>query len=70
MSHYKVKLEKDHSARYTWIAVEARSMGEAFVLADSRTFKTPYRICDDGVSEITEMEYLHLSAVTGGFGDL
>lgn len=55
--YFKVQLHYIDSASKIWIAIRARSIGEAFVIADNRTLDTRFRICDGSITEITKSEY-------------
>ena len=54
---FKVGLEMASGSRPLWIAVRARSMGEAVVIADARCQGTPFQICSNLVKEISHTEY-------------
>lgn len=62
---FKIKLRMTPGPKEMWVGISARSVGEAIVVADVRTMDTPFDICADSVTEITQSEYygiLHMGA--------
>ena len=58
MRFFKIKLEIPTGSAKTWIPIEALSIGDAFVIADSICLKMPkFCICDSSLTEIDKDEY-------------
>lgn len=62
--YFKIQIQHGGSFSRIWIAVQAGSLGEAFVIADSRTLDTKFSVCDGSITEITKGEYYALISRT------
>ncbi|SFU68383.1 hypothetical protein SAMN04487941_1944 [Pontibacter akesuensis] len=62
--YFKVQLHPCGKSSRIWIAIKAKSIGEAFVIADNRTLDTSFIICDGSIIEITQREYYGLISRT------
>ncbi|SFU99689.1 hypothetical protein SAMN04487941_3989 [Pontibacter akesuensis] len=59
MRHFKIRLRLKGSQRELWIAVRAKSVGEAIVIADNRCLERPFQVCGgiESFIQISEGEY-------------
>lgn len=60
MKYFKVKLKMKRCSLETFVLIRARSIGEAVVLADSRSCGNHLELCDNPAIEITSQEYYNM----------
>ncbi|GAB3812403.1 hypothetical protein [Pontibacter rugosus] len=54
---FKIKLIRTDGKAEYWAAIRAKSIGEAVVIADTRSMDSSFGICDNSFIEITRQEY-------------
>lgn len=60
MKYFKVKLRMKGGSIESFMLIRARSIGEAVVIADNRSYGSHFELCDNPASEISPLIYFDM----------